>query len=110
MNSERARKAIGDRLVALGIGEWTVNYRIRDWLISRQRYWGTPIPIVYCPDHGEVAVPDELLPVVLPPDVPITGEGSPLARDAAFMNTTCPRCGGPARRESPGTPPSQTSG
>ena len=100
MNSERARKAIGDRLVALGIGEWTVNYRIRDWLISRQRYWGTPIPIVYCPDHGEVAVPDELLPVVLPPDVPITGEGSPLARDAAFMNATCPRCGGPARRES----------
>jgi len=99
-NSERARKAIGDRLVALGIGEWTVNYKLRDWLISRQRYWGTPIPIVHCPQHGEVAVPDAQLPVILPADVPITGEGSPLARDAAFVNTTCPKCGGPARRES----------
>jgi len=100
MLSERARRAIGDRLVELGRGEWTVNYRIRDWLISRQRYWGTPIPIVYCPIDGEVAVPDDALPVVLPADVPITGEGSPLARDAAFIETTCPRCGGPARRES----------
>jgi leucyl-tRNA synthetase len=100
MNSERARKAISDRLVALGYGEWTVNYRIRDWLISRQRYWGTPIPIVYCPNHGEVAVPDDRLPVILPPNVPITGEGSPLARDAAFSETLCPRGDGPARRES----------
>jgi leucyl-tRNA synthetase len=100
MNSERARHAIAERLVALGRGETTVNYRIRDWLISRQRYWGTPIPIVYCPDDGEVAVPDAHLPVLLPANVPITGEGSPLARDAAFMETTCPRCGGPARRES----------
>jgi leucyl-tRNA synthetase len=100
MNSERARQAISERLAALGRGETSVNYRIRDWLISRQRYWGTPIPIVYCPEHGEVAVPDEQLPVVLPADVPITGEGSPLARDAAFIETTCPRCGGPARRES----------
>ena len=100
MNSARARKAIGDRLVALGLGEWTVNYRLRDWLISRQRYWGTPIPIVYCPLDGEVAVPDAQLPVVLPPDLPITGEGSPLARDETFLATTCPKCGGPARRES----------
>ena len=100
MESARARKAIGDRLAALGMGEWTVNYKLRDWLISRQRYWGTPIPIVYCPEHGEVAVPDAQLPVMLPADVPITGEGSPLARDAAFVETTCPKCGGPARRES----------
>jgi leucyl-tRNA synthetase len=100
LTSERARGAIGDRLASLGLGERTVNYRIRDWLISRQRYWGTPIPIVYCPVDGEVPLPDDALPVILPADVPITGEGSPLARDEAFLATTCPRCGGPARRES----------
>ena len=78
----------------------TINFRFRDWLVSRQRYWGTPIPIVYCEQCGEVAVPDEQLPIMLPKDVPITGEGSPLARDPEFLNTTCPKCGGPARRES----------
>ncbi|MBD5634777.1 MAG: leucine--tRNA ligase [Candidatus Eremiobacteraeota bacterium] len=98
--SDAARRAIGERLAALGRGELTVNFRIRDWLISRQRYWGTPIPIVYCDVHGEVAVPDDALPVLLPADVPITGEGSPLARDPRFSITTCPICGGPARRES----------
>jgi leucyl-tRNA synthetase len=100
MPSDLARRAIGERLVAHGRGELTVNYRIRDWLISRQRYWGTPIPIVYCDVDGEVAVPDDALPVVLPADVPITGEGSPLARDLRFVETSCPKCGRPARRES----------
>ncbi len=99
MNSERARRAIGERLVALGIGSFTVNYKIRDWLLSRQRYWGTPIPIIYCERCGEVPVADSDLPVLLPPNVPITGEGSPLANDPQFTNVACPRCGGPARRE-----------
>jgi len=100
MSSARARKAITDRLVALGLGEAQINYRFRDWLVSRQRYWGTPIPIVYCASCGEVPVPDDGLPVLLPQNVPITGEGSPLARDPAFLNTTCPKCEGPAKRES----------
>ncbi|HMD02041.1 MAG TPA: leucine--tRNA ligase, partial [Candidatus Baltobacteraceae bacterium] len=99
MDSGPARTAIAARLAALGIGGPTTNYRIRDWLLSRQRFWGTPIPIVYCPEHGEVPVPDDQLPVVLPANVPITGEGSPLAADRDFVETTCPRCGGPARRE-----------
>ncbi|MHB8146383.1 MAG: leucine--tRNA ligase [Vulcanimicrobiaceae bacterium] len=100
MNSERARDAIAQKLASLGIGGKRVTMRLRDWLVSRQRYWGTPIPIVYCEACGEVAVPDDQLPVVLPNNVPITGEGSPLARDAAFIQTACPKCGGPARRES----------
>ena len=100
MASGRARETIALRLEAMGVGTRTTNYRFRDWLVSRQRYWGTPIPIVYCPQCGEVPVPDDQLPVVLPADVPITGEGSPLARDSAFINTACPKCGGSARRES----------
>ena len=100
MRSERAREVIAEHLKAAGIGGKTVHYRFRDWLVSRQRYWGTPIPIVYCERCGEVPVPDDQLPILLPSDVPITGEGSPLARDPAFINTTCPSCGGPARRES----------
>jgi leucyl-tRNA synthetase len=83
-----------------GIGERTVNYRLRDWLVSRQRFWGCPIPVVYCADHGIVPVPSNQLPVLAPDDVEFlpTGE-SPLATNAEFLNTTCPVCGGPATRE-----------
>ena len=83
-----------------GIGIRKVNYRLRDWLVSRQRFWGCPIPIVYCPDHGIVPVPRDQLPVLAPDDVEFlpTGE-SPLATNAGFLHTTCPICGGPATRE-----------
>jgi leucyl-tRNA synthetase len=83
-----------------GFGHGEVVFRLRDWGISRQRYWGTPIPVVYCPEHGLQAVLDKDLPVLLPPNPKLTGEGeSPLASTPEFVNTTCPKCGGPARRE-----------
>jgi leucyl-tRNA synthetase len=83
-----------------GFGKATVTYRIKDWGISRQRYWGTPIPMLYCEKDGIVAVPEKDLPVILPEDVDITlTNGSPLGRVPDFVNATCPRCGGPARRE-----------
>ena len=83
-----------------GIGERKVNFRLRDWLVSRQRFWGCPIPVVYCPDHGAVPVPESELPVVAPDDVEFLPTGqSPLALHEGFLHTTCPICGGPARRE-----------
>jgi leucyl-tRNA synthetase len=93
-------KAICAKLEREGWGKATVAYRIRDWLISRQRYWGAPIPMVYCDKCGIVPVPEEQLPVLLPPDAEFkpTGE-SPLKYCDSFVNTTCPKCGGPAKRE-----------
>src|SRR5216117_1650346 len=94
------KERIADFIEASGIGARTVNFRLRDWGISRQRYWGTPIPIIYCQKCGMVPVPEADLPVMLPMDVPFTGKGaSPLAQAEAFVKTTCPKCKGPARRE-----------
>jgi leucyl-tRNA synthetase len=100
MSSERAREAIAARLESEGNGAKAVHYRLRDWLVSRQRYWGTPIPIVHCERCGEVPVPEEDLPIVLPPSLRFSGEGSPLAAQPEFIETRCPACGGNARRES----------
>ncbi len=96
---EAAVDAIAAALEARGLGSKRIQYRLRDWGISRQRYWGCPIPIVHCEGCGEVPVPDEELPVVLPEDLVPDGSGNPLARSAAFQACRCPRCGKPARRE-----------
>ena len=100
--SEDAREQIVAWLEQLGNGKSKVTYKMRDWLISRQRYWGAPIPIVHCPEHGAVPVPEKDLPVLLPEieDYAPKGDGkSPLARQEDWVNTTCPKCGQPARRE-----------
>jgi leucyl-tRNA synthetase len=97
---DEAKERMIEHLEREGTGRRAVTYRIRDWLISRQRYWGTPIPIIYCPEHGAVPVPEKDLPVRLPEDAEFmpTGE-SPLKLDPDFYNTECPICGGPATRE-----------
>lgn len=97
---EAGKNAILEKLKSMRVGDFKVNYRLRDWLISRQRYWGAPIPIVYCEKCGEVPVPESDLPVSLPYDVDFTPDGtSPLLKSKTFLNTTCPHCGGPARRD-----------
>ena len=100
LSSEVGKAQIADHIEANGWGVRSINYRMRDWLISRQRYWGTPIPIIYCDECGTVPVPERDLPVLLPDDAEFrpTGE-SPLALHDRFVNVDCPRCGGPARRE-----------
>ena len=100
LDSETAKKKITEELERLGKGKFSVQYRLKDWNISRQRYWGTPIPVVHCPECGIVPVPESQLPVLLPEEAPITGEGySPLEKVENFIKTTCPKCGSPARRD-----------
>ncbi len=100
LKSAEARAKIAGFIEGKGMGRRMVNYRLRDWGISRQRYWGTPIPIIYCEHCGAVPVPEKDLPVILPEDVKFTGTGaSPLAEAENFVNTVCPSCGGKARRE-----------
>jgi len=100
MGSAQARKEIVKKLNKQGRGEFKVNYRLRDWLVSRQRYWGAPIPVIHCEHCGIVPVPEKDLPVELPYNVEFTPDGeSPLAKCEEFINTTCPKCGMPAKRD-----------
>ena len=94
-----AKSAVADRLEAMGIGERAINYRLRDWGVSRQRYWGCPIPIIKCEGCGIVPVPDDQLPVVLPEDVELGGAGNPLSSHPTWKHVDCPTCGKPAERE-----------
>jgi leucyl-tRNA synthetase len=100
LGCDEAQQKMAAFAEASGFGKKTTTYRLKDWGVSRQRYWGTPIPMVYCPDHGIQPVPVAQLPVLLPEQITITQQGgSPLASVPEFLNTTCPVCGGPARRE-----------
>jgi leucyl-tRNA synthetase len=99
LDHARAVNAIAADLKAKGLGDKQVQWRLRDWGISRQRYWGCPVPLIHCRTCGDVPVPDEDLPVVLPEGLVPDGAGNPLARTPAFYECTCPKCGGPARRE-----------
>ena len=98
--SDDAKRKITEDLEKINQGKLSTNYRLKDWLVSRQRYWGAPIPIIYCDKCGTVAVPESDLPVLLPKDVEFKPDGeSPLKKSEEFMNCTCPKCGGKATRE-----------
>ncbi len=100
MTCSQAQKLLQESATRQGFGEARVIFRLKDWGVSRQRYWGTPIPMINCERDGLVPVPDDQLPVILPAKIEITQQGgSPLGRVPSFVNTTCPKCGGPARRE-----------
>ncbi len=99
LNYTAAVDKVAELLIAKGLGEKRIQFRLRDWGISRQRYWGTPIPMIYCDTCGDVPVPEADLPVVLPEDLVPDGSGNPLAKSAAFYECKCPKCGKPARRE-----------
>ena len=99
LNNNDGKKKITEHLEKTGKGKYSVSYRLRDWLISRQRFWGTPIPIIYCKSCGIVPVPEKDLPVVLPDDIKFTGKGNPLETSLSFQKCVCPECAKPAKRE-----------